>query len=59
MMTTYVIYHPGTGTFIAADESYLIDVDDLPVDFDEWEPYLNDFSHPPVPSIPVLDAVKE
>lgn len=33
---SYVIYHPGTDTFVSADESYLINVDDLPTDFDDW-----------------------
>ena len=38
---SYVIYHPGTGTFVSADDSYLIPVSDLPADFDEWEDYIN------------------
>jgi hypothetical protein len=40
-MSTYVIYHPGTGTFVAADDSVLIKVEDLPQDFDEWEDYMS------------------
>lgn len=49
-MNEFVIFHPGTGTFVSADESYLIRVDDLPAEFDEWEDYLMDFGHDPVPA---------
>ena len=41
-MSEYVIYHPGTGTFVAARESVLIDVALLPDEFDEWEGFLSD-----------------
>lgn len=49
-MKNYVIFHPGTGTFVSADESYLISIDDLPEYVDEWEEYLQDFGHNPVPA---------
>lgn len=38
---SYVIYHPGTGTFVAAEDSVLIRVEDMPLDFDEWEDYMS------------------
>ena len=49
-MSEFVIFHPGTGTFVAADDSVLIRIDDLPAEFDEWEEYLQDFGHNPVPA---------
>lgn len=49
-MNEYVIFHPGTGTFVSADESCLILIDDLPADVDYWEEYLSDFDHDPVPA---------
>lgn len=47
-MNNYVIFHPDTGTFVSADESVLIRVDDLPAEFDEWEDYMTDFNHNPI-----------
>ena len=37
---SYIVYHPDTGTIMAADDSCLVDIDDLPPDFDDWEEYL-------------------
>lgn len=41
-MSRFVIYHPGTGTFVAASECVMIDVGILPENFDEWEDFLTD-----------------
>lgn len=41
-MSEFVIYHPGTGTFVAASECVLIDAALLPAEFDEWEDFLSD-----------------
>ena len=49
-MHNYVVFHPGTGTFVSADESVLINIDDLPVEFDEWEEYLKNFARPSTPA---------
>jgi hypothetical protein len=39
-MANYIIYHPGTGTIVAAADSVLVNVDQLPPAFDDWEEYL-------------------
>lgn len=36
----YVVYHPGTGTILRAEEVYLFEVNELPADVDEWEEFM-------------------
>ncbi len=36
---SYIVYHPGTGTFLDCNESFLMHTDDLPPDFDDWEEF--------------------
>lgn len=43
---SYIVWHPGSGTIISADEACLVDIDSLPgdpCDIDEWEDYLNTY----------------
>lgn len=37
---SYIVYHPGTGTIVAEEDSYLVPIEELPVDPEEWEAYL-------------------
>lgn len=43
---SYIVYHPDTGTIVAADDAVLVNVDDLPADYDEWEEYLEVYGAP-------------
>jgi len=40
-MSEYFVYHPGTGTFINANDAFLVKAEDLPEEFDEWEDYMS------------------
>lgn len=37
-----IVHHPGTGTFFAAAEAEIVDVNSLPDKFDDWEVALAD-----------------
>lgn len=40
---SYVVWHPGTGTIVYADDACLVDIDDLPECVDDWEDYLETY----------------
>jgi hypothetical protein len=43
---SYIVWHPGTGTIVSAEESVLVEVSQLPADFDELEDYLETYGAP-------------
>lgn len=51
----FVIYHPGTGTLVAANDAVLIPVNALPDDFDEWEEFLQNNEVPQIEIDALLD----
>lgn len=44
---SYIVYHPGTGTFLDCNESFLMHTDDLPPDFDDWEEFAQNMGELP------------
>jgi hypothetical protein len=37
---SYIVYHPDTGTIVAAEEAIIINTKHLPECYDDWEYYL-------------------
>lgn len=47
MKNKYIIFHPGTGTFMDAEDSYLVPIADLPEDQEVWEEWLRSHEYNP------------